>query len=154
MSSNVFGIRRIWRPKVRRVEQENGTRASLEVGQGEFGSAPPVFGRSATFRMDAECGDFMELTLKQQEVLDFIHAYFAKQGMAPSVREIAEALGKSAQAIQQHIESLRAKGYLQHQPSKSRTNVPVQSHPYSHERINEVPMLGRVQAGLPVLAEE
>ena len=44
----------------------------------------------------------MELTQKQQEVLDFIHAYFAKQGMAPSVREIAEALGKSAQAIQQH----------------------------------------------------
>ncbi len=65
----------------------------------------------------------MDLTQKQQEVLDFIQAYFAKQGMAPSVREIAEALGKSAQAIQQHIESLRAKGYLQHQPSKSRTNV-------------------------------
>ncbi len=52
----------------------------------------------------------MELTQKQQEVLDFIQTYFAKQGMAPSVREIAEALGKSAQAIQQHIESLRAKG--------------------------------------------
>ena len=66
----------------------------------------------------------MDLTQKQQEVLDFIQTYFAKQGMAPSVREIAEALGKSAQAIQQHIESLRAKGYLQHQPSKSRTNVP------------------------------
>jgi repressor LexA len=96
----------------------------------------------------------MDLTQKQQEVLDFIQAYFARQGMAPSVREIAEALGKSAQAIQQHIESLRVKGYLQHQPSKSRTNVPKQSSPYSHERINEVPILGRVQAGLPVLAEE
>lgn len=96
----------------------------------------------------------MELTQKQQEVLDFIQTTFARQGMAPSVREIAEALGKSAQAIQQHIESLRAKGYLQHQPSKSRTNVPKQSQPYSFERINEVPILGRVQAGLPVLAEE
>lgn len=96
----------------------------------------------------------MELTQKQQEVLDFIQTSFARLGMAPSVREIAEALGKSAQAIQQHIESLRAKGYLQHQPSKSRTNVPTQSQPYSHERINEVPILGRVQAGLPVLAEE
>jgi len=96
----------------------------------------------------------MELTQKQREVLDFIQTTFARQGMAPSVREIAEALGKSAQAIQQHIESLRAKGYLQHQPSKSRTNVPMQSQPYSLDRINEVPILGRVQAGLPVLAEE
>ena len=75
----------------------------------------------------------MDLTQKQQEVLDFIQAYFAKQGMAPSVREIAEALGKSAQAIQQHIESLRAKGYLQHQPSKSRTNVPLHSQIYTSE---------------------
>lgn len=96
----------------------------------------------------------MELTQKQQEVLDFIQRYFAKQGMAPSVREIAEALGKSAQAIQQHIESLRAKGYLQHQPSKSRTNVPIQSQIFTLEQINEVPLLGQIQAGLPVHAEE
>ncbi|MFN8009340.1 MAG: transcriptional repressor LexA [Terriglobia bacterium] len=96
----------------------------------------------------------MELTQKQQEVLDFIQGYLARQGMAPSVREIAEALGKSAQAIQQHIESLRAKGYLQHQPSKSRTNVPVQPQIFTLEQINEVPLLGQIQAGLPVQAEE
>jgi repressor LexA len=96
----------------------------------------------------------MQLTQKQQEVLDFIQSYFTAHGMAPSVREMAEALGKSAQAIQQHIESLRAKGYLQHQPSKSRTNVPRQSSLYTSEQINGVPILGRVQAGLPVLAEE
>ena len=96
----------------------------------------------------------MELTQKQQEVLDFIQGYFTKQGMAPSVREIAEALGKSAQAIQQHIEILRAKGYLQHQPSKSRANVPVQSQIFTLDQINEVPLLGQIQAGLPVHAEE
>jgi repressor LexA len=96
----------------------------------------------------------MELTQKQEEVLDFIQNYLASQGMAPSVREIAEALGKSPQAIQQLIESLRAKGCLQHQPSKSRTNIPVQLQLYTSEQINEVPILGRVQAGLPVMAEE
>jgi|SRR2546422_7913362 len=96
----------------------------------------------------------MELTEKQREVLQFIQRYFANQGIIPSVREIAIALGKSAQAIQQHIESLRAKGYLQHQPSKSRANVPVQSTIFTSEQINRVPILGRVQAGLPVLAEE
>lgn len=96
----------------------------------------------------------MELTEKQQEVFRFIQNYLAKQGIAPSVREIAEALGKSAQAIQQHIESLRAKGYLQHQPSKSRANIPPQPLIFTTEQINEVPILGRVQAGLPVLAEE
>jgi len=96
----------------------------------------------------------MELTEKQREVLQFIQRYFANQAIIPSVREIAIALGKSAQAIQQHIESLRAKGYLQHQPSKSRANVPVQSTIFTSEQINQVPILGRVQAGLPVLAEE
>jgi repressor LexA len=96
----------------------------------------------------------MELTKKQQEVFQFIQSHFAKQGIAPSVREIAEALGKSAQAIQQHIESLRAKGYLQHQPLKSRANVPRQPQLFTLEQINEVPVLGRVQAGLPLLAEE
>ena len=96
----------------------------------------------------------MELTQRQQEVLDFIQSYFMAHGMAPSVREMAQALGKSAQAIQQHIESLRSKGYLHHQPSKSRTNVPRQSLLYTSEQINDVPILGRVQAGLPVLAEE
>src|SRR5438093_1848922 len=96
----------------------------------------------------------MELTEKQQEVLRFIQNYLAKQGIAPSVREIAQALGKSAQAVQQHIESLRAKGYLQHQPSKSRANLPVQSQVFTRQQINEVPILGRVQAGLPLLAEE
>lgn len=96
----------------------------------------------------------MELTEKQREVLDFIQTYFSQQGMAPSVREIAEALGKSPQAIQQHIESLRAKGCLQHQPSKSRANVPRQAPIFTSEQVREVPILGRVQAGLPVLAEE
>jgi len=96
----------------------------------------------------------MELTEKQKEVFHFIQSSFAHNGFAPSVREIAEALGKSAQAIQQHIESLRAKGYLQHQPLKSRANVPMQSQIFTVEQIAEVPILGRVQAGLPLLAEE
>jgi repressor LexA len=96
----------------------------------------------------------LELTEKQQEVFRFIQSYLSSQGIAPSVREIAEGLGKSPQAIQQHIESLRGKGYLQHQPSKSRANLPVQSQVFTRERVNEVPILGRVQAGLPVLAEE
>ena len=96
----------------------------------------------------------MELTKKQQEVLHYIQNYLAHQGIAPSVREIAAGLGKSPQAVQQHIESLRAKGYLQHQPSKSRANVPMHSRVVTSRHLNEVPILGRVQAGLPLLAEE
>jgi repressor LexA len=96
----------------------------------------------------------MELTEKQKEVLHFIQSSFFRNGIAPSVREIAGALGKSAQAIQQHIESLRAKGYLQHQPLKSRANIPVQSQIFATEQVAEVPILGRVQAGVPLLAEE
>lgn len=96
----------------------------------------------------------MDLTEKQQQVFRFIQTHLASQGLAPSVREIAEGLGKSPQAVQQLIESLRTKGYLLHQPSKSRANLPVQSQVFTSERINEVPILGRVQAGLPLLAEE
>ena len=95
----------------------------------------------------------MKLTEKQDEVYQFIHNYFAQCGMAPSVREVAQALGKSAQAIQQHIEILRTKGYLSHQPSKYRANVPrLENLPA--QRVVELPILGRIQAGLPVLAEE
>jgi repressor LexA len=96
----------------------------------------------------------MELTGKQQEVLQYIQNYFAQNGIVPSVREIAKALGKSAQAIQQLIETLRAKGHLHHQPQKSRANVPVLSHLFAPHQIVEVPILGRVQAGLPLFAEE
>lgn len=93
------------------------------------------------------------LTQKQQQVFNFIHRYFTNHGMAPSVREVAQALGKSAQAIQQHIEILRLKGYLDHQPSKSRANIP-KSKTIEDEKFIELPILGRIQAGLPVLAEE
>ena len=93
------------------------------------------------------------LTEKQRRVYEFIHDYCIHHGLPPSVREVAQALGKSAQAIQQHIEILRTKGYLNHQPSKSRANVP-RTGVYLNERVVELPLLGRIQAGLPILAEE
>ena len=93
------------------------------------------------------------LTEKQRRVYEYIQDYFIRQGLPPSVREVAQALGKSAQAIQQHIEVLRAKGYLDHQPSKSRANVPLAGVSGS-ERVVDLPLLGRIQAGLPILAEE
>ena len=93
------------------------------------------------------------LTEKQRRVYEYIQDYFIRQGLPPSVREVAQALGKSAQAIQQHIEVLRAKGYLDHQPSKSRANVPL-AGVSENERVVDLPLLGRIQAGLPILAEE
>jgi repressor LexA len=96
----------------------------------------------------------MQPTEKQQEVLRFIENYFASHQIAPSVREIAAALGKSKQAIQQHIESLRTKGYLEHRPAQSRANIPIKRQPFIRDEFSQVPILGRVQAGLPLLAEE
>jgi len=90
---------------------------------------------------------------KQRRVYEYIQDYFIRQGLPPSVREVAQALGKSAQAIQQHIEVLRVKGYLDHQPSKSRANVPL-AGVSENERVVDLPLLGRIQAGLPILAEE
>jgi repressor LexA len=91
-----------------------------------------------------------ELTPRQQQVLDFIHDYAGQHGSPPTLREISAHIGTSGTvSALRHVEALERKGQLQRREGRSRGIVlPERSG------TRPVPILGRVQAGLPVLAIE
>lgn len=93
-----------------------------------------------------------ELTPAQRQVLDFIRDYLAREGMPPTIREVAEALGfASTNAVACHLARLRQMGFLTHRPRRSRGSRPVEG---GVSRRVRVPILGRIAAGRPIMAEE
>jgi repressor LexA len=92
------------------------------------------------------------LTEKQQAILNFISEYVKENSFPPSVREIGRQFGIYPATVQDHISALERKGYLQKKPNQSRTlSVPASSRPVSD---NGIPVVGRVAAGMPLLAQE
>lgn len=92
------------------------------------------------------------LTEKQQAILDFINSYVEENGFPPSVREIGRRFGIYPATVQDHINALEKKGYLQKKKFQSRTlSVPASSRRRSE---GGIPIVGRVAAGLPLLAQE
>jgi repressor LexA len=90
------------------------------------------------------------LTDRQREILDFISRSIAKRGYPPTLREIGSHFGiKSTNGVNDHLRALEKKGYLQREDLKSRALRPIVS---STGQIVEVPVLGRVAAGQPLLA--
>jgi repressor LexA len=91
------------------------------------------------------------LTERQQAILDFINQYVADNGFPPSVREIGRHFGIYPATVQDHISALERKGHLQKKRFQSRTL----SVPASSRRIpGGIPIIGKVAAGLPLLAQE
>ena len=100
------------------------------------------------------------LTKRQSQTLDFIRRSINERGYPPTLREIGEHMGiRSTNGVNDHLRALERKGYLRREDMKSRalklveaaeTSTPV---PIDDDMI-EVQVLGRVAAGLPVLAEE
>src|ERR1043165_688210 len=94
------------------------------------------------------------LTERQQEILDFINEYVEENSFPPSVREIGAQFGIYPATVQDHISALERKGYLQKKRFHSRTlTVSAASRRTSGERPG-IPVLGRVAAGLPLLAQQ
>jgi repressor LexA len=91
------------------------------------------------------------LTEKQQAVLDFVEEFFARQGYPPTVREVAAYFGIQPRAAADHLEALKRKGHLRREPGLSRGLVLSLKGP---GQVVEVPVLGRIAAGQPLLAEE
>jgi repressor LexA len=92
------------------------------------------------------------LTEKQQAILNFINEYVEDNGFPPSVREIGRHFGIYPATVQDHISALERKGHLQKKRFQSRTlSVPASSRRRSDDGI---PIIGRVAAGLPLLAQE
>lgn len=92
-----------------------------------------------------------KLTDKQQRILDFIGQFSMEHGFSPSVRDICTAMDlRSPSSAHAHIKKLQELGYLEMNDGKSRALSPV-SGP---AMVARVPILGRVTAGLPILAVE
>jgi repressor LexA len=92
-----------------------------------------------------------ELTPRQRQILRFIQDAVLENGMPPTRAEIAEALGfKSANAAEEHLRALQRKGVLVLKPGASRG---IQLRDSLREQLG-LPLIGRVAAGKPILAEE
>jgi len=106
------------------------------------------------------------LTQRQQMVLDFIRQSIHDRGYPPTLREIGARMGiRSTNGVNDHLRALERKGYLTREDMKSRAlrptnlasqtlgDMPVEAVANDVD-MAEIPVLGRVAAGLPLLAEE
>jgi len=101
--------------------------------------------------------DIDNLSKKQIEVLEFIKKELATKGYPPSVREICEAVNlKSTSTVHGHLEKLEKKGYIRRNPTKPRAIEVLDSNSFifSKKEIVELPIIGKVTAGQPILAQE
>ena len=97
-----------------------------------------------------------KITPKQQEILDFIKSEILNKGYPPTVRDICEAVHlKSTSSVHSHLETLEKNGYIRRDPTKPRAIEIMDDSFYveRHEVVN-VPMVGTVAAGQPILAAE
>ncbi len=117
------------------------------------------------------------LTDRQLEVLRFIALQIEEAGYPPTIREIGEGLDiRSTNGVNDHLKALERKGFLTRDPVKSRTLIPTEQArdvlgagaaarhsnvipfakgvPKPAARLVEVPIIGRVAAGQPILAQE
>ena len=87
---------------------------------------------------------------KAQLILEFVNAFVQENGFAPSVREIGAAVGlRSTASVSYHLQQLQEKGLLQSPGAKGRKRAIVTA-----QRPGQIPVVGVVTAGLPILALE
>jgi repressor LexA len=93
-----------------------------------------------------------ELTARQKEILSFIDLFKWDHSYSPTIREIADHFGISVKGAHDHVIALRKKGSLRQENKRSRTMEVVGER--ERYRNAEVPLLGTVAAGRPILAVE
>jgi len=94
------------------------------------------------------------ITSRQSEVLDYIKAFIGEHHFPPTMREISENFSISVKGAYDHVKALEKKGYLKIDNNRSRTIEVVGYDEPVDEQVREIPILGNVAAGLPLLAEE
>lgn len=96
-----------------------------------------------------------DLTERQQAILNYIKKEIKTRGYPPAVREIGEAVGlSSSSTVHSHLNQLENKGYIRRNPTKPRA-IEITDHSFQHFKdIVNVPVLGQVTAGQPILAVE
>jgi repressor LexA len=93
----------------------------------------------------------MRLTDRQQEILGFIRTFTEHHGVPPTVREIGARFRVTPRAAFDHLRALERKGYLRRRSTEGRTS---RALTLATPPAREVPVLGRIAAGAPLLAEE
>jgi repressor LexA len=94
------------------------------------------------------------LTKKQRMVLDYIRLFLTERGHAPSYEEIARGLGlTSPSTIHAHVENLKLKGYLKKRWNANRS-IDLSESQDIQSASKELPLVGRIAAGLPIEAIE
>jgi repressor LexA len=98
-----------------------------------------------------------ELTKRQKEILGFIEDFLHENKYPPSLKEIGDNFKISQKGSYDHIKALQKKKHISFEPKKRRSiKVLVYSKKYKEENemYQEIPLLGTVQAGLPILSEQ
>lgn len=87
---------------------------------------------------------------KSQMIMDYVNQFVQENGYSPSVREIGEAVGlRSTASVSYHLQALQEKGLIQSAGAKGRKRSLV-----TGARLGQIPIVGVVTAGLPILAVE
>lgn len=97
-----------------------------------------------------------KISAKQQEILDYIKSQILERGFPPAVRDICEAVHlKSTSSVHSHLETLEKNGYIRRDPTKPRAiEILDSSFNFTRREMVNVPLIGRVAAGEPILAEQ
>ncbi len=107
-----------------------------------------------------------KITKRQQQIYDFIKEYQQEKGYPPSVREMASAVGLSSPStVHAHLSALEARGLLKRDATKPRAlelfdedgssvSISKSDEPTAPRGTVSLPLVGRVAAGIPILAEQ
>ena len=97
-----------------------------------------------------------KISPKQQEILDYIKSQILERGFPPAVRDICDAVHlKSTSSVHSHLETLEKNGFIRRDPTKPRAiEILDDSFNFTRREMVNVPMIGRVAAGEPILAEQ
>ena len=97
-----------------------------------------------------------KISPKQAEILEYIKSEIINRGFPPAVREICEAVNlKSTSSVHSHLETLERNGYIRRDPTKPRAiEIVDDNFNLTRRELVNVPVVGRVAAGEPILAVE
>lgn len=97
-----------------------------------------------------------KISAKQREILEYIKQEILNRGYPPAVREICEAVKlKSTSSVHSHLETLEKNGYIRRDPTKPRAiEIIDDNFNLTRREVVNVPMVGKVAAGQPLLAVE
>lgn len=97
-----------------------------------------------------------KISPKQKEILEYIKDQIIQRGFPPAVRDICEAVHlKSTSSVHSHLETLEKNGYIRRDPTKPRAiEILDDTFNLTRREVTNVPLIGRVAAGEPILAQE